>query len=83
MFHKICSCLLGLWYFFCGCGLIFICCWVIPLYISSVVIFIAGLNYGRLDVMPSLMGTTRKHNPEEDNAKAKHTPRKSSTKKKI
>jgi hypothetical protein len=53
------------------------------LYISSVVIFIAGLNYGRLDVMPSLMGTTRKHNPEEDNAKAKHTPRKSSTKKKI
>jgi hypothetical protein len=40
------------------------------------VIFIAALNFGRLDVSPSLMGTTQKHSHEEDNAKAKHTPRK-------
>jgi hypothetical protein len=43
-------------------------------------IFIARLNSRRLDVTPSLMGTSQKHSCEKDNAKAKHTPRKSSTK---
>jgi hypothetical protein len=67
-------------FFFVLCGLILVYCWLEPLYISSAAIFIVGLNFGRLDVMPSLMGTSQKHSCEKDNAKAKHTPRKSSMK---